>query len=131
MDYIILQYVCVALLVVGVGYLLYLLKEKESKFDEDYFGITYSILRTLRDEERTYENVKKILKIISKIVLYVQDNYKNQDNKNKEDIALRLAREALEELEFKRTVDDDSIRYIIRISVAILSNTNRSLERYL
>jgi len=127
MEYIILQYVCIALLVVGVGYLLYLLKEKESKFKEDYFGITYSILRTLRDKEITYENVKRILRIISKIVLYIEDNYKNQDNKLKEDKALQLAREALKELKFKRTIDDDSIRYIIRLSAAMLPVANESM----
>lgn len=125
MDYIILQYVSIVLLVVGVGYLMYLLKEKESKFNEDYFGITYSVLRTLKDTEITYENVKKILRIISKTVLYIEDNYKNEENKLKEDKALELARETLKELKFKRTIDDDSIRYIIRLSAALLPATNK------
>lgn len=125
MDYIIIQYVSIVLLVVGVGYLLYLLKEKESKFNEDYFGITYSILRSLRDTEITSENVKKILRIISKIVLYIEDNYKNEDNKVKEDKALQFAKEALKELKFRRTIDDDSIRYIIRLSTAFLPPTNK------
>lgn len=125
MEYIILQYVCIALLVVGLGYLLYLLKEKESKFNEDYFGITYSILRTLTDTEITSENVKKILRIISKIVLYVEDNYKNEDNKVKEDKALQSARDALKELNFKRAIDDDSIRYIIRLSAAVQPAANK------
>lgn len=126
MEYIILQYVCIVLLVVGVGYLLYLLREKEIKFKEDYFGITYSILRTLTDKEITSENVKKVLRIISKIVLYIEDNYKDEDNKIKEDKALELAREALKELKFKRTIDDDSIRYIIRLAAALLPATNEA-----
>jgi hypothetical protein len=125
MDYIIIQYVSIVLLVVGVGYLLYLLKEKESKFNEDYFGITYSILRSLRDTEITSENVKKILRIISKIVLYIEDNYKNEDNKVKEDKALKFAKEALKELKLRRSIDDDSIRYIIRLSTAFLPPTNK------
>lgn len=129
MEYIILQYVSIVLLVVGVGYLFYLLKEKECKFNEDYFGITYSILRTLTDTEITSENVKKILRIVSKIVLNVEDNYKDEDNKVKEDKALQLAREALQELKFKRNIDDDSIRYMIRLSAALLPATNKSKLR--
>lgn len=129
MEYIILQYVSIVLLVVGVGYLFYLLKEKECKFNEDYFGITYSILRTLTDTEITSENVKKILRIVSKIVLNVEDNYKDEDNKVKEDKALQLAREALQELKFKRNIDDDSIRYMIRLAAALLPATNKSKLR--
>jgi hypothetical protein len=124
MDYIIIQYVSIVLLVVGLGYLLYLLKEKESKFNEDYFGITYSILKSLRGTEITSENVKMILRIISKTVLYIEDNYKNEDNKVKEDKALQVAREALKELKFRRSIDDDSIRYIIRLSAAFLLPKN-------
>jgi len=126
MEYIILQYVSIVLLVVGLGYLLYLLKEKECKFNEDYFGITYSILRTLTDTEITSENVKKILRIVSKIVLNIEDNYKDENNKVKEDKALQLAREALKELKFKRNIDDDSIRYMIRLAAALLPATNKS-----
>lgn len=120
MDYIIIQYVSIVLLVVGVGYLLYLLKEKESKFNEDYFGITYGMLRSLNDTDMTYENVKKILRIISKAVLYIEDNYKNEDNKVKEDKALQFSKEALKELKFRGSIDDDSIRYIIRLYAAFL-----------
>ena len=126
MEYIILQYVSIVLLVVGIGYLLYLLKEKENKFNEDYFGITYNILRTLSDKEITYENVKRILRIISKIILYIEENYKNKDNKFKEDRALQLSKEALKELKFKRTIDDDSIRYIIRLSAALQPAANNA-----
>lgn len=125
MDYIIIQYVSIVLLVIGVGYLLYLLKEKESEFNEDYFGITYGILRSLSDTEITYENVKKILIIISKIVLYIEDNYKYEDNKIKEDKALQFAKEALKELKFRRSLDEYSIRYIIRLYSAVLTPTNQ------
>lgn len=126
MEYIILQYVSIVLLVVGVGYLLYLLKEKENKFNEDYFGITYNILRTLSDKEITYENVKMILRIISKVVIYIEENYKNKDNNLKEDKALQLSKEALKELKLKRAIDDDSIRYIIRLSAALLPAVNKT-----
>lgn len=125
MAYIIIQYVSVALLVVSVGYLLYLLKEKEPKFNEDYFGITYSILSSLGDIEGTSENVKKVLRVISKTVLFTEDNYRNEDNKFKEDTALKIAKESLRELKLRRTIDDDSIRYIIRLSAALLPPTNK------
>lgn len=125
MTYIIIQYVSIALLVVSVGYLLYLLKEKEPKFNEDYFGITYSILSSLGDIEGTSENVKKVLRVISKTVLFIEDNYRNEDNKFKEDTALKIAKESLRELKFRRTIDDDSIRYIIRLTAALLPPTNK------
>lgn len=123
MTYIIIQYVSIVLLVVGVGYLLYILKEKEPKFREDYFGITYSILSSLGDIEGTPENVKKVLRIVSKTVLYIEDNYKNQDNKVKEDKALQFAKAELKELNLRRSIDDDSIRYIIRLTAALLPPT--------
>lgn len=125
MNYIIIQYVSVTLLVVGVGYLLYLLKEKENKLNEDYFGITYSILSSLGDVEATPENVKRILRIVSEVVFYIEDNYKNENNKVKEDKAFQFAKEALRELKFRRTIDDDSIRYIIRLSAALMPPTNK------
>lgn len=125
MTYIIIQYVLVTLLVVGVGYLLYLLREKDPKFKEDYFGITYSILSSIDDKEGTAENVKKILRAVSEIVLYVENNYKNEDNKVKEDKAVQFSKEALKELRLRKTIDDDSIRYIIRLSAALLPPTNK------
>ncbi|MDW8799741.1 hypothetical protein P8V03_01060 [Clostridium sp. A1-XYC3] len=121
MTYIVIQYVFVVLLVVGVGYLLYLLKEKGHKFNEDYFGITHSILNSLGQEERTPDNVKSILRLVSKAVTYVEDNYKNEDNAIKEDKALQLAKEAMTELNFRRVIDDDNIRCIIRIAAALLT----------
>ena len=126
MAYIIIQYVSIALLVVGVGYLLYLLKEKETKIKEDYFGITYSLLSSLGETEGTAENVKKILRVISKAVLYIEDNYKNEQNKVKEDKAFQLSKETLKELKLIKTIDDDSIRYIIRLSAALMPTTNKT-----
>lgn len=124
MTYIIIQYVSIVLLVVGVGYLLYLLKEKEPKFNEDYFGITYSILSSLGETNQTQENVKKILRVVSKAVVDVEYSYRNEDNKIKEDKALQLAKEALRELNFKRIIDDNSIRHIISLAAALLPPTN-------
>lgn len=124
MAIIVIQYISVVLLVVGVGYFLYLLKEKEPRFNEDYFGITYSLLGSLGKVNQTPENVKKILRVVSKAVVYVEDKYKNEDNKIKEDKALQLAKEALRELNFTRIIDDDSIRYIIRLSAAVIPPTN-------
>lgn len=126
MAYIIIQYVSIALLVVGVGYLLYLLKEKEPKIKEDYFGITYSLLSSLGETYGTDENVKKILRVISKAVLYIEDSCKTEQNKVKEDKALQLSKETLKELKLIKTIDDDSIRYIIRLSTALMPTTNKT-----
>lgn len=128
MSSIILQYILVVLLVVGLGYFMYLLKDKKVKFNEDYFGISYSILNSLGETEGTVENVKKVLRIVSKAVLYVEHNYKSEDNNIKEDKALAFAREALRDLKLSKTIDDDSIRYIIRLSAAFLSPTNENID---
>ncbi len=128
MSSIILQYILVVLLVVGLGYFMYLLKDKKVKFNEDYFGISYSILNSLGETEGTVENVKKVLRIVSKSVLYVEDNYKSEDNNIKEDKALAFAREALRDLKLSKTIDDDSIRYMIRLSAAFLSPTNENID---
>lgn len=121
MTYIVIQYVLVVLLVVGIGYLLYLLKDKGNRVCEDYFGIVYSILNSLGQEEKTPDNVKKILRLISNAVVYVEENYRNEDNSIKEEKALQLAKEELAELNFSRTIHDDSIRYIIRLAAAMLT----------
>lgn len=125
MTGLIIQYIFIVFLVVGTVSLIYFLKEKGIIRDGDYFGITYTILGVLDGREATNENVKKILRVVSSSVQYVEDNLRNEDNKIKEDKALEIAREALEKFNFRNVIDDNSIRYMIRLACANLRPTHK------
>lgn len=129
MNDIIIQYVLVVLLIVGLSYFVYLLKDKGINIKEDYFGITYTVLRTLSDVDATPKNVKKLLRAVSDAVKYVEVNFKNEDNDIKEQKALILARETVEELKFESRIDDESLIYIIRLCAAIMPATNKDKEK--
>lgn len=128
MTQLIIQYVLIVLLVVGLSYFVFLLKDKDIKLSEDYFGIAYTILGFFQINEATPENVKKILRIVSEAVNYVEVNYKDEENFIKEEKALVLAREALGALDFKNKIPDENLRQIIRLSVAFLPPTNDSVD---
>ena len=124
MVQIIIQYLLVILLVVGLGYLAYLLKDKKINIKDDYFGLAYAILSTLQSDEATNANVKKIIRAVAEGVKFVEDNYKNADNSVKEDEALKLIRESIDALGFKSPIDESSIRYLIRIAASMLPPTH-------
>jgi len=109
------QYVLIIFLILGFGYLIYLLKDKEPKGREDYYGIAYGILNTLQPKEATTENVKKIIRAVAEAVNYVELNYKDDDNSFKEEKALNLSRTAINALNFSSDITDESMRYIIRL----------------
>lgn len=129
MNDIIIQYVLIVLLIVGLSYFVYLLKDKGINIKEDYFGITYTILRTLSDIDATPQNVKKLLRAVSDAVKYVEINFKNEDNDVKEQKALILARETVEGLKFESSIDDESLIYIIRLCAAMMPATNKDKEK--
>jgi len=122
---IIIQYVLIVLLVTGLGYLAYLLKDKETNIKDDYFGFAYVILGSLAANDSTPENAKKILRIISKAVQYVETNYRNSENTLKEEKAIKIAKADTGLLKFKSNVDYESLRYLIRLAVAFLPPTNK------
>jgi len=124
MVQIIIQYVLVILLVVGLGYLAYLLKDKKINIKDDYFGLAYAILNTLKSDEATSANIKKIIRAVSEGVKFVEDNYKNVDNAIKEEEALKLIRESIDALGFESPIDESSIRYLIRIAASMLPATH-------
>ncbi|MGY0372219.1 hypothetical protein [Clostridium sp. JNZ J1-5] len=129
MNDIIIQYVLIVLLIVGLSYFVYLLKDKGINIKEDYFGITYTILRTLSDIDATPQNVKKLLRAVSDAVKYVEINFRNEDNDIKEQKALILARETVEGLKFESSIDDESLIYIIRLCAAMMPATNKDKEK--
>ncbi|KGK87658.1 MULTISPECIES: hypothetical protein [unclassified Clostridium] len=120
MSSIVLQYVLIVFLVVGIAYLVYILKDKGIGIKDDYFGIASFILSTLSQDEATPENVKKIIRAVGKAVEYVEVNYKDEDNAMKEDTAMELSKESLAALNLTNPLPEDSIRYIVRLAAALL-----------
>ncbi|WP_291633800.1 hypothetical protein [Clostridium sp.] len=124
---IIIQYVLIVLLVTGIGYLAYLLKDRDINIKDDYFGLANIILGSLVDSESTPENEKKIIRIISKAVQYVETNYKNSENSFKEKEAIKLTKEDIRLMNFESNIDDESIKYLTRLAAAVLPPTNKLL----
>lgn len=120
MSDIIIQYVLIVLLIVGLSYFVYLIKDKGIVIKEDYFGITYTILRDLIDIEATPENIKKILRTVFEAVSFVESNYRDEPNEIKEEKALILGREAVDNLGFESEIEEDSFRYIVRICATLM-----------
>ena len=128
MAQIIIQYTLVVLLVIGLGYLVYLLKDKDLDMKEDYFGFDSVILGSLLASEATPENIKKIIRIVSGVVQYVEVNYKNSENTFKEETAIKLAMDATNLLNLQSKIDSESIKYLIRLAAALLPPTNNQQE---
>ncbi|MBC8061465.1 MAG: hypothetical protein H7Y18_12480 [Clostridiaceae bacterium] len=120
----ILPFLFFVALVVGFVYFFYLIKEKGENIDENYFGITYSILDTLLGKELTYENVKNILRIVSECVYYVESNMKELEDQKKENIALSMIVESTKKLDLRYPLSDNSIRYLIRLSCGFMIKQN-------
>jgi flagellar basal body-associated protein FliL len=125
---IIIQYVLIVLLVTGLGYLAYLLKDKGINIKDDYFGFAYVILGSLLTSDSTPENAKLVIRIVSAAVKYVEANYKNNDNEFKEKEAIKMAKNDIGLLSFKENIDDESIRYLTRLAAAALPPTNKVIE---
>ena len=128
MSEILIQYVLILLLVSGLGYLVYLLKDNDINFREDYYGLDYIILGSLSAEEATPENVKKIIRIVSDGVQYVEINYKNSANTFKEQEAIVKSKDTISLIGFKSNIDNDSLKYLTRLAAALLPPTNKVEE---
>lgn len=128
MTEIIIQYTLIVLLVIGLGYLVYLLRDKDIDIKDDYFGLTNVILGSLIASEATPENVKKIIRVVSGAVQYVEANYKNSENNLKEEIAIKMAKDASSLLNFQSKIDSESLKYLIRLAAALLPPTNKNNE---
>ncbi|MCJ7689450.1 MAG: hypothetical protein MUO60_09045 [Clostridiaceae bacterium] len=125
---IIIQYILILLLVLGIGYLVYLLSDNDVNIIDDYYGLNYVLLGTLSEGEATAENVKKIMRVISKTVQYVEANYKDRDNNFKEEQAIQMAQNTIDLLCLQSNIDDESIKYLVRLAVALLPPTNNTID---
>ncbi len=125
---IIIQYVLILFLVTGLGYLAYLLKDRDVNVTDDYYGLDYAILGSLSHGEDTAENVKEIIRIISQEVQYVETNYKNSENDFKEEKAIIMAKNSINVLGFESNIDNESLKYMVRLAAALLPPTNKTIE---
>lgn len=116
MAEILIQYAVIAALIIGVFYLVYILKEKNTEISEDYYGIARSILSSLSLSDITSDNIKKILRVVSDVVNYIEVNYKDASDKEKEDRAVVMSLDAIEALGFTNKIEEISIRELIRLS---------------
>ncbi|SHJ69332.1 hypothetical protein SAMN02745248_00723 [Hathewaya proteolytica DSM 3090] len=123
MAEIVLSYVFIVILITGLGYLLYLLKDKGIKISEDYFGLSYAILNTMQSDEANTDNKKLIIRLIGDIVRYIESELLNMNNDDKEKLALKLCTGILKKMGFNSPVDENSIRFLIRICAAMMQNS--------
>ena len=120
MTALIIQYVLLVLMVLAIAYFVYLLNDKGILKEDDYYGITYTILRELDRNEATRENVRSILKAVASTVKFVEEAYVDDDYKIKEERAIALSREAIRELSIHSDVGDKALRYLIRLAYGFL-----------
>lgn len=128
MKEVLLQYMLIVFVVVGIGYLLYLIKDRGIQLYEDYFGLSYAILNTLQSDEKGKENSKIILRIVGEVVRFIELEYFDEPNDKKETEAVKLVYELLKEAGFESPIDEKSIRYIIRTCSAMLPSKKEIKE---
>lgn len=126
MTELIIEYVLIVLMVLSIAYFIYFLREKGIIRNDDYYGITYTILAQLENHEAKPENVKAILRAVSASVKFVDDKYKNDESRIKEEKAIALSREAIRELDIESDIGDRSLKYLIRLACAL--DNNKSIE---
>lgn len=126
MAEILIQYAALAALVIGVFYLVYILKEKNTDLNEDYYGIARTILAPLYLSDISSDDVKKILRVVSDVVNYVEINFNDSSNKEKENKAVIMIIDSLEPFGFSKKIDEISIRELIRLACGFLNNAKKS-----
>ncbi|MCY6960071.1 hypothetical protein [Clostridium brassicae] len=125
MTQIVLQYVLVVLLVVGIAYFVYLIRDKGLNISEDYFGIARTLLDFLGSSDDITANGKSVLRAISEAVNYVEVNYRDEDNRIKEEKAVILAKEAIETFNFENSIPEENLRQLIRLCAVFMPPTNK------
>lgn len=116
----VLSYVLIVILITGLGYLLYLLKDKGINISEDYFGLSYSVLNTFQSDEDTTDNKKTIIRIVSQVVYFIEEEFTQMNSVDKENLATKISIDAIKKIGFESPVDENSIRFLIRIATAAM-----------
>ncbi|HCW04668.1 MAG TPA: hypothetical protein DGK91_09170 [Clostridium sp.] len=125
MTGLIIQYVLLVLMVLAIAYFIYMLNDKGILKEDDYYGITYTILGELDRNEATRENVKKILKAVASTVEFVEEAYTDDEYKIKEERAIALSREAIRSLPIYSDLGDRALKYLIRLAYAYIVDNSQ------
>lgn len=118
MTELIIEYVLIVLMVLSIAYFIYFLKEKGIIRNNDYYGITYTILAQLENHEAGQESVKRILRAVSSAVNFVENAYGEDDNRTKEERAAAIVKEAIRDMDMQSEIGERSLRYLIRLACA-------------
>lgn len=115
-------------IVVALGIILAILEKKKITSSDKVLSYSYKILEMLENSGVADEKTKEILRMIMNCVKYVEDNFKAIPNTVKEDTALNLVNEKMENMNLKEKLTDEEIRTLVRLSAVMLGNTERKEE---
>lgn len=115
-------------IVVALGIILAILEKKKITSSDKVLSYSYKILEMLENSGVADEKTKEILRMIMNCVKYVEDNFKAIPNTVKEDTALNLVNEKMENMNLREKLTDDEIRTLVRLSAVMLGNTERKEE---
>jgi hypothetical protein len=116
------QYILIVILIIAIDYFLYLIRNKSEDYLENYYGLSDIIINTDYENEKSRENIKIILRTIGTSVYEVEEKFSNEPNEIKEDRALKKAQQLLKEYKFKGKINEDTLRYLIRINCALMND---------
>ena len=114
------QYILIVVLIIAIGYFLYLIRNKSEDYLENYYGLSDIIINTDYEDEKSRENIKIILRAIGSSVYEVEKNFNNESKEIKEDKALKKTQQLLKEYKFQGKMNEDTLRYLIRINCALM-----------
>ena len=115
-------------IVVALGIILAILEKKKITSSDKVLSYSYKMLEMLENSGVADEKTKEILRMIMNCVKYVEDNFKAIPNTVKEDTALNLVNEKMENMNLREKLTDDEIRTLVRLSAVMLGNTERKEE---
>ncbi|MGG7165131.1 hypothetical protein [Clostridium ihumii] len=115
-------------IVVALGIILAILEKKKITSSDKVLSYSYKILEMLENSGVADEKTKEILRMIMNCVKYVEDNFKAIPNTVKEDTALNLVNEKMENMNLREKLTDEEIRTLVRLSAVMLGNTERKEE---
>lgn len=115
-------------IVVALGIILAILEKKKIASSDKVLSYSYKMLEMLENSGVADEKTKEILRMIMNCVKYVEDNFKAIPNTVKEDTALNLVNEKMENMNLREKLTDEEIRTLVRLSAVMLGNTERKEE---
>ncbi|MEG2353646.1 MAG: hypothetical protein RSB70_03265 [Clostridium sp.] len=120
----ILQYSLLIMLLICIGY-LFIVIEVNVKKTSDYYGLNQCNFSTLRSDECSKENLDNILSII---FISTKEIMNSNNSINEDDIEIKsihLSRIKILENQFNSTIDENSLRCMVRLSMLFLMQNHK------